>query len=103
VLLFFWKKFRNAESVPKIQSERCGIGYTNARKKRFPNAVPSCVLLKKNFRNSVPARYVTKNTPAHNHYKDEHVNAVFKNIHFMPINTLCGQNIEQLIVKAGGS
>jgi hypothetical protein len=44
-----------------------------------------------------------KNTPAHNHYKDEHVNAVFGNINFMTINTLCGQNTEQLIVKAGGS
>jgi hypothetical protein len=31
-----------------------------AGKKRFRNAVPACVLLRKSFRNDVPARSVTK-------------------------------------------
>jgi hypothetical protein len=40
-----------------------GVSYTDPRKGRFRNAVSGCVLPRKNFRNGVPARFVTKIPP----------------------------------------
>jgi hypothetical protein len=40
-----------------------GISYIDARRKRFRNALPACVLLIKEFRNGVPTRSVTKTLP----------------------------------------
>jgi hypothetical protein len=37
-----------------------GVSYIDAKKKRFRNAVQAYALLRKNFRNGVPARPVTK-------------------------------------------
>jgi hypothetical protein len=37
-----------------------GVSYTNARKKRFRNAISVCALLRKNLWNGVPARSITK-------------------------------------------
>jgi hypothetical protein len=36
------------------------VSYINARKHRFQNAIPSCVLLRKNFQNGIPVHCVTK-------------------------------------------
>jgi hypothetical protein len=47
--IFVLKKVPDRKEWPKIQSERGGVNYTNARrKKRFQNAVPACFLLRKN-------------------------------------------------------
>jgi hypothetical protein len=43
-----------------MSSEMFGGSYASARDKRFRNAFPACVLLRKNFRDGVPARFVTK-------------------------------------------
>jgi hypothetical protein len=37
-----------------------GVSYIDARTKRFRDAVRACAFLRKNFRNGVPARSVTK-------------------------------------------
>jgi hypothetical protein len=54
--IFLLKKVLECKEWPKTWSERGDVSYTNARKKRFWNAVPAWVLLRKNFWNSVPAQ-----------------------------------------------
>jgi hypothetical protein len=58
--IFVLKKVLECKERPKTQSERDGVDYTNARKKRFWNTVLASVLLRKNLWNSVPARSITK-------------------------------------------
>jgi hypothetical protein len=53
-----------------------------------------------NIQESGPHR--KENSTLH-HYKDQLVNAVYSENHAKPINTLCGQNSEMLIIKAGGT
>jgi hypothetical protein len=51
---------------------------------------------------SIP--YLQENTELH-HYKDQSVNAVYKNVYsenIKTINTVYGQNKQSLNVKAGG-
>jgi hypothetical protein len=45
---------------PKFGWRGEGVSYINARKKRFWNTVPACVLLRLNFQNGVPAHSVKK-------------------------------------------
>jgi hypothetical protein len=48
------------KKVPESIVERGGVSYIDGRKKRFRNVLSACVFLRKNFRNGVRARYVTK-------------------------------------------
>jgi hypothetical protein len=52
--------FPNAYSATKFDRSGGGVNYIQAREKGFRNAVSACVLLRKNFRNGVHARSVTK-------------------------------------------
>jgi hypothetical protein len=47
-------------SDPKFDQRVGNVSYIDARKKSFRNAVSLCVLLRKNFRNGVASRSVTK-------------------------------------------
>jgi hypothetical protein len=47
-------------SDPKFGRRGRDVSYIESREKRFRNAVPACVLLRKNYRYGVPARLVTK-------------------------------------------
>jgi hypothetical protein len=58
--IFLLKKVPECKEWLTIWSERCGVSYSNSRKKRFWNAVPACILLSKNLWNGVPARSITK-------------------------------------------
>jgi hypothetical protein len=42
----FFEKGLEHKDWPKIQSERGGVIYTNARKKRFQNSIPSSSVTK---------------------------------------------------------
>jgi hypothetical protein len=64
---FLKKRFWNAKNDPILGRRGVVIVLPMLGKKKFRNAVPSCVLLRNNFRNGVPARSVTKNTPASYH------------------------------------
>jgi hypothetical protein len=45
------KKIRSGtRSDPEFDRRGGGVSYIDARKKRFQNAVPACVLVRKNFR-----------------------------------------------------
>jgi hypothetical protein len=57
--IFLKQKVPERIEWPKILSET-GIRYTDASKMRFRNAVPVCMLLRKNFRDGVAARSATK-------------------------------------------
>jgi hypothetical protein len=43
-------------SDPKFCWRGCGVNYTDARKKKFWNAVPVGTLLRKNVQNDIPAQ-----------------------------------------------
>jgi hypothetical protein len=59
-------------SDPKFGQRGWGVSHINARKKRFQNAIPACILQRKNYQKSVPAQrcpcwgqssvYLTKKT-----------------------------------------
>jgi hypothetical protein len=53
--VFLLRRVPQHKELTKIQSERGAVSYTNAREKRFQNAVSACILLKKNFSNSIPS------------------------------------------------
>jgi hypothetical protein len=43
-------------SDPKFGWRGEGVTYIGARKKRFQNAIPACILLRKNFKNDIPSQ-----------------------------------------------
>jgi hypothetical protein len=53
-------RFWNEQSGPKFVRGGGGISYNDARKKRFWNTIPACIILIKSFRNGVPERPVTE-------------------------------------------
>jgi hypothetical protein len=62
-LFFFWKKrLWNAKCDPKFGLRVVVLVTTVTGKKKFRNAVPASVLLRKNLRN----RVLSQNAPAHN-------------------------------------
>jgi hypothetical protein len=54
--IFLKKIGSGTHSDPKFGRRGGGVSYIDDRKKRFRNAVPVCVLLRKNFRNGVPSQ-----------------------------------------------
>jgi hypothetical protein len=51
---YFSKESSGTHSDPKFGRRGEGVIYIDDRKKRFRNGIPACVLLRKNFRDSVP-------------------------------------------------
>jgi hypothetical protein len=49
-------RFWNAKSDPKFGRRGSGVSYINARKERFWNTNPDCILLRKNFWNGIPTQ-----------------------------------------------
>jgi hypothetical protein len=49
IAIFLIKKFQNTVTQNSVKGGG-GVSYTNARKQRFLNAIPACILLRKNFR-----------------------------------------------------
>jgi hypothetical protein len=58
--IFLKKIGSGTNSDPKFCRRWGGISYIDARAKKFRNVVSACVILRKIFRNGVPARSVTK-------------------------------------------
>jgi hypothetical protein len=58
--IFLKKIGSRTHSDPKFSQRRGGVSYIDARKKRFQNAGPACVVLRKNFWNGVLVCSITK-------------------------------------------
>jgi hypothetical protein len=56
ITVFLYKKVLECKEWPKIRLKRGGVSHTNAMKKRFQNAVPACVLLRKNLQSGIPSQ-----------------------------------------------
>jgi hypothetical protein len=54
------KKCAGAHRVTQNYVAEGGVSCTDVRRKRFRNAVPACVFLRKSFQNGVPMRSITK-------------------------------------------
>jgi hypothetical protein len=62
-VVFLKKISSGTRSDPKFGRRGRCVSYINARKTRFRNTFPACVLLRKYFKNGVLARSITKIPP----------------------------------------